>query len=143
MIEVLIVIGIITVIAAFLTPFLIINTQNVNVEADAKLLVSAIRSVQVRAKSGDAGKTYGMKLYSDRYNLFTGSTFSTSESNYDVDLKIGNQINQINMNNSGSEIDFIINSIRPSTYGSFVVTNSIVSFQVSINSEGLVSYSKV
>lgn len=143
LLEVIIVIGITGMVSAFMAPFLIINIQSSNAESDAKLLVSAIRSAQVKNKTGDLGKKYGIKLYTEKYSFFTGSSFATAESSYEVDLKNGNSISQILFSDSGTEVDFLDNSIRPVQSGSFTITNSGISYRIDINSEGLISYKKV
>lgn len=141
--EVTIVIGIMGLLAVLITPFMLLSVQNTSLEGEVRSFVSAIRHIQVHSKTKLDNKKYGLKLYSDKYNIFVGNNFATAESNVDVFFPIGITISQMNLSSSSTEISFGDNSVLPLYTGNLTMTNLSSNFRIFINSEGLIYYQKL
>lgn len=99
LVELGIVFGIIALLFGFVT-FNLVNVQKItSINSAIDTLASDIKSQQTKAMAGAAdngtGESYGIYFQSDRYILFTGTTyFSTNSSNFTIML--GSNIEFVN-----------------------------------------------
>ena len=91
LIELGIVLGIIAILLGFVT-FNLVNVQKItSVNSEIDTLVSDMKSQQTKAMTGagssGTGQSFGIYFQSDRYILFTGTSYSsTNSSNFTVTL---------------------------------------------------------
>lgn len=106
LIEVVIVIGLITILASF-TGFSFLRTRNVvSLDGVAANLETDIRSQQINSmngfvQGGNSSPYYGIRFESNRYILFHSQTYSGSEpSNFAVNLDSDSRFSVINLPDS-------------------------------------------
>ncbi len=141
--ELLIVMGVTMLIVVAVAPFGYINIQRTSIEGEVRSIISAIKRVQVRNKTGDGNKKYGIRLLKEKYVLFTGNSFETAESTTDVLFTGGNTIDNIQLTSSAIDITFETLSMKPLNSGIFIMLNTSDIYTVSLNSEGLLFYEKI
>jgi prepilin-type N-terminal cleavage/methylation domain-containing protein len=105
-VEVIIVLGILSLLFAIATLSIlnirVLTTNNTSIT----VVVSDLKNQQVKAMSGDTeGRgvpdNYGMKILSDKYILFHGSSYNPSDStNFSVPVDTGNQFSSTFPNTS-------------------------------------------
>lgn len=83
-IELVIVLGITLLIFGFITVNMVSFQQKTSINTSIDKLISEIKNQQVKAMTGagsnGSGSSYGIYFQSDRYVLFTGSSYSSTNS---------------------------------------------------------------
>lgn len=75
-------------------------------DAASRNLLSILGLAQARTLAGDTNSRWGVKLETDRYTLFRGSSFAGSDANQIFLLPQGIEISQIALSGGGSEVVF-------------------------------------
>ena len=85
LVELLIIIGLFTILSSFAVINLIRPQTKANLDATVTVLISDIKEQQLKAMIGDAGGdtpgAYGVYFGTNQYTLFKGSTYSPSDTN--------------------------------------------------------------
>jgi type II secretory pathway pseudopilin PulG len=142
LIELLVVLGILMASSFILIPIAVEQIQGNKTFSELKILYSNISSQQQNSFSGLNNTSYGIALFSDRYELFIGETLATASSTEEILLKNNVQITSINLT-SGNEISFPKGSVKPMAVGEITLSDGIENYQLSINKEGLIEYAKL
>lgn len=142
LIELLVVLGILMASTLILIPIAIEQIQGNRTFSEVKILYSNLSSQQQNSFSGLNNTSYGIALFSDRYELFIGETLATASSTENILLKNNVQITNINLT-SGNEIWFPQGSVKPATFGEITLSDGIENYQLTINKEGLIEYAKL
>lgn len=140
--EILITIALMTTITLILFPFAVntVATTNLNVNADQ--LYSTFFRVQQDAFNGRNNQVYALTLNSNSYSILSGPNTTNLTAIETFTLNSTMSIQNISLNDSSNQFIFNVNSLIPSTTGSFRLVSSEGSFTFSINNEGLIEYSK-
>lgn len=143
LLEILVIIGVTTGLAMIFLPVGIEQIQINKIENVVKDVQSLIYSQSQSAYTYKANKSYGIAFYSNHYIVYSGDSLSQADSQTRYDLSSEIKINNLNFNDSGVELRFAKGTFRPHTFGSFEVSTSYSSYQITINTEGLVLVNKL
>jgi type II secretory pathway pseudopilin PulG len=143
LLEVVVVLGVFFMITMFLFPIAIGQLQGNKTDIELRSIISAIGNQSENAFTNKANSNYGIAFFSDHYILYTGDNLATAVSKDQYNFNADVIISEINFSNSGSELNFEKGSFRPNTFGSFKIKTGILGYTVTINSEGLIGYSKL
>jgi len=105
--------------------------------------VSYARLSQSYAEAGKDGVGHGIHLESNRYVLFSGSTYTEeAEGNFEIELPESITIQSINLNGGESDILFTTPHGETSTYGTldFVSNQAGSNITITITYLGTVDY---
>jgi type II secretory pathway pseudopilin PulG len=141
--EMLVVIGMFFTISILVLPAAIKEISVSKSDSAVKDVRSAIYLLGQNAFSRFNNKTYGIALFSDRYVTYVGTDLAHAESSDTFSFSREVTISQISLTGNATEIVFPAGSFRPSVTGSFKVGDSITTYQISINAQGLITYSKL
>lgn len=101
LIELVVVMGILLMLFGFLSFNLVGVQRKISINSTADDLVSDMASQQTKAMSGEgsiSGESYGIYFQSDKYTLFKGTSYSSSDSNnFVVSLESGISFSNINL----------------------------------------------
>jgi len=143
LLEVVVVIGIFSAITMFLFPLALNQLQGNRIDAEVKAIKSAISNQAENAFANKNNVNYGIAFFPSHYILYSGETLATAESTDQYDFSPEMSISNINFTNLGSEINFTKGSFRPNTVGSFEIGSDGITYLITINSEGLILFSKI
>ena len=143
LLEIVVILGVFSGLALVFLPVGIEQLQSNKIENVVKDVQSLIYSQSQSAYAFKDNKSYGIAFYIDHYIIYTGESLALADSQTRYDLSREISIKNINFNNSGSELDFAKGSFRPQTFGSLQITTSNSTYQITINTEGLISVSKL
>jgi prepilin-type N-terminal cleavage/methylation domain-containing protein len=143
LVELVVVMGIMSIIGAFILPLTATDVKSNNAKNAANNLTSLLYSYQSSAYSGKDNKSYGLAFDVTGYTLFIGSSLATAESTERINLDSGIYIYTISLTNSSNEIVFSPNSIKPLNYGEIRVSSENGVYGVSINQEGFIDYYRI
>ena len=104
--EIVVVLGIFSVITMFLFPLAISQIQGNKIDYEVKILKSAILSLEESAYSGKDNKNYGVALYTDHYILYTGNNLAGADTTTQYLFSPEVSISNINLTSLGSELNF-------------------------------------
>src|SRR4029078_7629262 len=98
--EVVLVMGIIAILFGFITINFVGITKTTSISATVDGLIADMKSTQEKAMNGagdgTSGSAFGIYFQSDRYILFRGATYSSSDSyNFAIMLGEGQQLSNI------------------------------------------------
>jgi len=142
LIEILLVVGITMTIALFTLPFLTSRVRQTDLEETVKGTISQIIQYQQYAYAGNGNTAYGISFSSDRYILFRGNSLISASIQETILLPTSISISSINLT-SGNEVVFAYQSFRPSVNGVIRFNLDSQNIDVSINSEGMIRYTRV
>lgn len=135
LLEVIVVIGIVTLLGTIITPITIDQIYFARAQAGAQKVASSIFKQQQSAYNGYEDSGYGVKIFSNKVDLFQGTDYATSGWVTDMPLESVT----ISSNLGGSdEIVFQKGSLKPSSSGTLVFSYADATVTVVINSEGLI-----
>lgn len=145
LVELLIIIGIITILSSFAVINLIRPQTKANLDATITVLISDIKEQQLKAMIGDSGgsapSSYGVYFETNQYTLFKGITYSSSDTNNFVvslqgDASLTNTFasNQVVFNQRSGEVA----GFSPSN-DTVTITSSGDTKTITINALGTVS----
>jgi type II secretory pathway pseudopilin PulG len=138
MLEILIVVGIFTVLASLVFPLTIQDSQNQRLQSTLKELQSATHLIQQNAYSRLNNLTYGIAFSADRYTTFTGNTLATGANKTEYILPTKQSFLSVTLTGGGTEFVFQPGSFRPNKFGTIRLTDSSSVFVLDINREGLI-----
>lgn len=135
LIELLLTIVIITVIGSFSVVFFSrFLTQNAVANTQDQL-IGQLRKAQLYAMSGKQNGSWGVSIAPGKMTLFQGNTYATRNAAFDETFSVNS-----NITISGfSEIVFTRMTGLPNTSGTYTVSGSGSSKQVTVNSQGVAS----
>lgn len=135
LIEVILVIGVITGIGAFVVPTTVTQIYFSRADSMANVIASSIYAQQQYSYNGYENNEYGIKVESNRLILYTGNTYDTR-----IYEKVINANGvELYPNLGGSDIiHFDNSSLKPTKSGTIRSQYGGVYVDVVINSEGLV-----
>jgi type II secretory pathway pseudopilin PulG len=142
LIEVLLVVGIFTAMALITMPYSINLLQSGRGEDNTKNMVSNMFKQQQDAFSGQSNSAYGISFYSDHYVLYQGASLAGATDTLSINFDRSVTISNISLTGGAIEVNFSKNSLKPSKSGSVTVSDSVNTYLVTINAEGLLSYNK-
>jgi len=135
LIELLLVISIVLIIGTFSVVFFSrFLTQNAVANSQDQL-ITELRKAQIYAMMGRQNGNWGVKFGSNKITLFQGNSYDTRNNAFDETFT-----QNPNIAISGfSEIVFAKATGLPSTSGTYTITGSDSSKQITVNSQGIVS----
>jgi len=140
LLEIILTVAILLILSAFLFPFTIGKFQEVQLKNYSTELVEDMYFQQQQARNKNIHT--GVVLASGGYTLFTGETLETST---EQDVKILDRaytISNISLS-EGTTIFFSPGSVKPTTFGTFVLNRGKSSVRIYINKEGLIGNEKM
>lgn len=137
LIEVLLALATIAAISAIMAPVYGYFYNRNNLDNAVQEIVSDLRRAQTLSRGAEMDSSWGVYVNSTTATIFSGNTYATRNSSYD-EIEILNGLASV----SGlSEIVFLKSTSTPNVNGTLVLTsNSNESRNVSINSQGTISY---
>lgn len=138
LVEAIFVIGIFASVAAFLLPFALSQISGSRINESANEMESLIYLYRQNAYTGQNQSSYGVAFASNGYTLFQGDSLATATETEAHALPNGVAITGINLTNSSTEVVFSSGSFRPDESGTVVMSDGTSSYQLLINTEGLV-----
>ena len=143
LLEIIIIIGVFTGLSLIYLPIGIEQLQSNKVDNIVRNIQSTIYNQSQSAFSYRDNKSYGIAFYTNRYIIYTGTSLAQAESQSQIDLTNEITITNIDLLDTGNDINFASGSFRPSTSGKIQVTAGNTTYQISINTEGLLLITKI
>lgn len=143
LLEVVVMLGIFIAMILILFPIAINQLQGNKIDLEVRSLKSAMSNQAEYAFANKDNKNYGVAFFNDHYIVYSGNTLATADTTDRYDFSEDINISEINFNNLGSEINFAKGTFRPNTTGSFHINSDGSGYQININSEGLITYTKL
>lgn len=140
LLEIILTVAILLILSVFLFPFTIGKLQEVQLKNYSTKLIEDIYFQQQQARNQNIHT--GIKLESEKYTLFTGETFESSTEKDVKELDKGYTISNISLN-EGTTILFSPGSVKPTTFGTFVLNRGQSRIKIYINKEGLIGNEKM
>jgi prepilin-type N-terminal cleavage/methylation domain-containing protein len=138
LLEILLVVAIFTILASLVFPLTIKDSQGAKLLATAKQMESVMFRYQQSALSRLNNTNYGIAFFLNKYTLFEGNTLASATFTEDIEIPARQSISSITLTGGGTEILFTQGSFRPNKSGNIKITDSILTYTVDINSEGLI-----
>lgn len=135
LVEVILVIGVITGIGAFVVPTAVTQIYFSRADSMANVIASSIYAQQQYSYNGYENSEYGIKIESNRLILYTGNTYETRTSEKIIN---GDGVELYPTLGGSDIIHFDNSSLKPTTSGTIRSQYAGVFVDVVINSEGLV-----
>ncbi|MCX6764153.1 MAG: type II secretion system protein [Candidatus Nealsonbacteria bacterium] len=136
LIEILLVIGIFSILAILTLPLSLDFYKKYQLDIYTQEIVQALRRAQLKSMSVEQDSRFGIYLAEGNYVLFRGNSYAVRELQYDEIFDI-----PYNISLSGlSEIVFSKLSGLPSVSGDIILTNGNEERIININSIGRISY---
>lgn len=139
LLELVLVLGITLALSALVLPFALTEIRRGQVQTTAQDLHSQIFRVQQQAYAGDANTARGISFASDNYKLYSGNSLAAATSVDTIEFPAGVNITAINISGGGSELNFAVNKFRANNTGTITISDGLESWQLTINSEGLLT----
>jgi len=135
--ELLVTMAILMILSLMVFPLAINKTQESKLESYASQIVTDIYYQQQRGSLKNLSG--GISLGSNTYTLFYGDSLATSVDTDTRKFPANVRITSITLTNS-NEITFDAGEFKPTSYGTFLLTDGMGSIQIYINREGLIGY---
>jgi len=143
LLEVLVVIGILLAVTMFVFP-ISLNQVNENKAKNASSnLTSLIFNIQQDAYARKNNQSQGVVFQSGSIIIYQGESLATAVSQETIEVPDDIYISSINLTNEANEINFGAGNFKPNNYGSVNISESGSTYQITINSEGLIYYHEV
>lgn len=142
LIEILIVVAIIAVVTLVALASLSTLQRQVDITSSSQNIISVLHLARSKTLASEGANSYGVHFETSQYVLFTGTSYSSSDTNNKVYSLSGVQISQINLAGGGSEVVFDRIQGTTSENGNIVLvstTNASQTAQIDINSSGQTS----
>lgn len=138
MIELLVVIAITLLLAASVAPVYGNFQVSAQLNENTSQIVQALRSAREKSLAGYNGAQHGVKIFSNKYVCYQGSSYALRNSSFDQEFVLNNSLS-LASNLSSGEVNFSKGDGRPNNSGTITITHSVgnTSFVV-INSLGMV-----
>ena len=137
LLEMLVVMAIVASASLVLLPLSFTQIRSGKATSFAQSLASLIFSVQQNAYARVNDKTYGVSFSTNTYTIFTGDTLATATNKEVITLDSGLTFSTINF---PSDLIFTKGTFRPNSSGSVIVSDGTNRYQISVSSEGFISY---
>lgn len=105
LVELLVVMAIAVILWTLATMTLLRPQERVNLDSVVTTLAADIKAQQTKAMTGDAGGDYGIHFELNRYTLFTGTTYNSTDPNNFI-VKVDSPVQVININLVNSDLVF-------------------------------------
>ena len=138
LIEIVLVIGLFGAVMSVLVPFTLKQIRENKVFAEKEVLESTVFTQQQNAYAGKDGYAYGVKFFTDGYEIFQGDSYASLVSSERFYFKNGVEIVDQTFSVSGDELNFAIGEFKPADEGYVELSDGVNSYKVYVNSEGLV-----
>ena len=139
LLEIILTVAILLILSVFFFLLLLENFK-VQLKNYSTKLIEDIYFQQQQARNQNIHT--GIKLESGKYTLFTGETFESSTEKDVKELDKGYTISNISLN-EGTTILFSPGSVKPTTFGTFVLNRGQSRIKIYINKEGLIGNEKM
>lgn len=141
--EVILVMGLISLIAGILIPISSQSLSRTNINSESEKLASSIWRVMQYAYTGKNASSHGIAFQSNGYIVYEGINQASSSEQTLEQFPEGITVSNINFGNGGNELNFSQNTIFPNTSGFLIITDGITSNRIEINSEGFINYFRI
>jgi prepilin-type N-terminal cleavage/methylation domain-containing protein len=136
LIEILIAIGILTIILSFGYLIGFDFYKNYALQSEKDLLVSILRKARSQALNNVGAKPHGVYIDNSSYTIFYGNSYVSRDSQYDENIKKAPGINLSGLN----EIVFAPLTATSTASGTIVLNNGTGSFSIDVNYEGRINW---
>jgi len=116
---------------------------NADINAQTENLVYHLRLAQSNAISGVNNSPHGVHIESTKFSVFEGATYNEeNEQNFTIELPASYSIQNINLQNAGSDIVFTAPNGETEDYGDFTLTATNIDEEntITITEKGTISY---
>jgi len=135
-IELLLVIGIITIIGAVFLPVSVDYQQRNDLDVSQTTFAQSIRRAQQLSISGEGDSQWGVTMTTGNITIYKGNSYSTRDTNYDEIYGISTAIT----NSGQNEYNFTKTTGSTITTGTITMVNGNYQKTVSVNAKGIVNY---
>lgn len=138
-IELLIVLGIMSIIALVALPFFSNSISRNDLQTSAWQLANDLRRARSAAMAAQSNSAWSVHLQSDRHVLFVGTTYNASDPNNLITLLPATiTLSAITLNGGGSDVRFSKIKGQTTDFGTITIldNNSGQSLVVSVNAAG-------
>lgn len=136
LIEVIVSVGIITLLGTLLVPISINQIYYSRSESIASVLASSLYTQQQNSFNSYENNEYGVVVNTNTITLYTGTSYAANTSSRDIETE--GVVLQPSLG-GGTEIHFSKNSLKPSVSGTILSSYGDANVTVLINSEGMIS----
>jgi len=136
LIEILIAIGILTIILSFGYLISFDFYKNYALQSEKDLLVSILRKARSQALNNVGAAPHGVYIDNASYTIFYGNSYVSRDSQYDENIKKAPGINLSGLN----EIVFAPLTATSTASGTIVLNNGTGSFSIDVNYEGRINW---
>lgn len=143
LLELLVITGVFVVVAGLVFPISLNQVQGNEVKSAASNLSSLIFSIQQDAYSRKDNTSYGVVFEAHQLIIYTGENYLARTSDESIEITQDITISSINLANNGNEVHFPVGEFRPGNYGTIRLSQGNSSYDIVINSQGLIYYQKV
>ncbi|MEI7578476.1 MAG: type II secretion system protein [bacterium] len=143
LLEMVVVLGLFLSVTFLLLPVTINKIQGNKLDKEATNLLSYLFVQQQNSYSSYQDKSYGISLAPDKFIIYSGNSLGTADSVETIILNPVNQISQMNLSDSATEIHFAKGSFRPDHSGYLDISNQSKKYRININPEGLITISTI
>ena len=140
LLEIILTVAILLILSVFLFPFTLGKLQEAQLRSYSTKLTEDIYFQQQQARNQNIHT--GIKIESGKYTLFTGETLGSSTEKDVKELDRGYTISNISLN-EGTTVLFSPGSVKPTTFGTFVLNRGQSHIKIYINKEGLIGNEKM
>lgn len=137
LIEIVIVIGIITLAVGFIFPLTISQIRENKLYSASEEVSGAIFEAQQYAYSRKNGLGYGIQFEGNEYRFLSGGSYATAAIDDTFTLENGITITTSNFA-AADDIFFSPGNIRPDAAGSLIISDGSKTIEITVNSEGAI-----
>jgi len=139
LIEILLVLALMTVVAAIMIPISVDYQQRNNLDVAQNIFVQNIRRAQQLSMSGELDSHWGVKVIPGDIVIYKGNDYASRDTSYDE--KFDFIISPAIISSGTTEYNFSpVTGIPSPTTGTVFFTDNAYSKQVSVNEKGIVYY---
>jgi len=135
LLEILLVIGIISILLILIIPVSLDFYRNQELETQTQFLIQTLRRAQLKAMSVEFDSSYGVYISNQNYILFKGNSYLTRDARYDEVFNVPGIISMSGI----SEVVFSKLEGKPSTTGNIILSINSGAETISINGIGRIN----
>jgi type II secretory pathway pseudopilin PulG len=143
LLEMVVVLGVFSVISVFMMPSMVTELQGGRLNRNTFDISSQMYTQQMYAYGQYQDTSYGVAFFTDHITYYEGDSLATATTTDDFYLDDQTAVSEINLSNSATEITFSLGDFRPSEYGTVTLSNATDNYQILINQEGLIEVAKL
>lgn len=136
LIEMLLTAGVLTVIAAMAIPLYLSLSKRNDLDAAVTVLAQDLYQAQNASRAQERDSGWGVAVNGQVITLFSGTSYATRNSNYDVNYTVPANISL----SGGPQIVYSKLYGLPTSTGTFNLTSAGQTKTVTVNSKGMVEY---